>query len=601
MKTERLLQILLTITIASTLLNAEGFGSYTYFGLLIFLATSFILCTLVNFTHFKFNKVNLFSIPMFLIFGIFTIYLVCSQIVRSQNLGTYGYLLSLNFIVLSSVIIISHNVKTIYNSIFIIITLLASLESCLCILQFSGIIPSQNNLFAVSGTLVNPNITAMFLAMCTPAIFHTIRNKKSTVTVVSLIFVIIALILLKCRTALFGSVLCGMVFLIFEFKIMSLFNQNRYFKFKFTLLSSIALICLFFILFFSKKESSEGRLLIWQISLGLAKVNPLTGIGYGCFEHEYNLAQSEYFRVHQNSEKAVANSSFEYSAYNEFIQNAVEGGLIGFVLFFITIFYLLFRTYLLARAASRNLIDITLLSAFACFTVMSFFNFTMRAMPVLTLFVLYIGIFTLRDKHLNYSRQVISHSSIFLSKITGMLLLAINILVMYKQIYFFSALRQNEVAKKLIEEKKYTNAAALLNSIQNELNSENSYWINYGEALYKGKQYRDAIEKFNKAALISSNPNIYMYLGSCYQKINKYDSSILYFLIAKNIIPNRLTPNYALMKTYQLVKDTLNAKKYANILLKQTPKGISTEAPMYKRQAFYFLTKTSISKHEDNN
>jgi O-antigen ligase len=88
-------------------------------------------------------------------------------------------------------------------------------------------------------------------------------------------------------------------------------------------------------LFYLKKGSSTGKLLIWEVTLGKIIEKPLFGHGIGRFEAEYNNWQAEYFKFHpdeMDGPKGIAAGNTKY-CFNEYLEMAAELGLIGFLLF----------------------------------------------------------------------------------------------------------------------------------------------------------------------------------------------------------------------------------------------------------------------------
>lgn len=77
-----------------------------------------------------------------------------------------------------------------------------------------------------------------------------------------------------------------------------------------------------------KKDSSDGRSLIWKLSTKIIQDNPLTGVGFNRFDGVYNLYQSDYFKTH-NDPRAAWLADNVLVAYNEFLQLLAELGLIA--------------------------------------------------------------------------------------------------------------------------------------------------------------------------------------------------------------------------------------------------------------------------------
>lgn len=88
-------------------------------------------------------------------------------------------------------------------------------------------------------------------------------------------------------------------------------------------------------LFYLKKGSSNGRLLIWEVTLGKIADKPLFGYGVGRFEAEYNNWQADYFKSHPNEMEGVKGMVAGNTKYcfNEYMEMASELGIVGLLLF----------------------------------------------------------------------------------------------------------------------------------------------------------------------------------------------------------------------------------------------------------------------------
>lgn len=81
-----------------------------------------------------------------------------------------------------------------------------------------------------------------------------------------------------------------------------------------------------------KKESADGRLLIWKVSTHIIKDNPLFGVGFDRFKTHYMDAQATYF-IENKDASEVMRADNNYYAFNELAQLTVENGIIGLVFF----------------------------------------------------------------------------------------------------------------------------------------------------------------------------------------------------------------------------------------------------------------------------
>lgn len=467
---------------------------------------------------------------------------------------------------------------------FKLIALFAFLESMLCILQFAGLWSSQNNLVKVTGSWVNPNVTAMFLAMAIPAIIYlSLKAGKpgTKIYIACIIAVGIALILLKCRTAFIGGALATAILLNRQYNIVKALRKRW-------VLSSLLMLLFLafaFILYTSKQSSTDGRKFIWKISIRLIQQKPLTGYGYGRFEQPYNLQQAQYFANGEGNENEKNNASFVLMAYNEFLQNTVEGGIIGLLLFVGLLLSLLIPALKNNNSDKKASLQTVAFAGVAAFATMSVFNFTIQAIPVMCLFIIYAAI-------LGTSNKVNYFSSFNLSKWfikVPLILIAISLLLL--TISFANAFTKVKNSNDLLREGDLNSAIEVLQPLENKLNNSQYYWQTYGAILYEQRNYKVAIEKYNNETLISSNPEIYMQLGKCYLAIKLPGKAIENFNVAKNIQPNRIAPIFGILKAYDIIKDTVNIIKTAEQIISMEPKANFKQADVYKKQAALLLEK----------
>lgn len=85
-------------------------------------------------------------------------------------------------------------------------------------------------------------------------------------------------------------------------------------------------------LYYFKKDSADGRMLIWTVTANIIKDYPLLGVGQDMFKAHYMNYQADYFRNHPNSKYEQVADDNQY-AFNEFLNTWAENGLIGFLLF----------------------------------------------------------------------------------------------------------------------------------------------------------------------------------------------------------------------------------------------------------------------------
>jgi hypothetical protein len=127
-------------------------------------------------------------------------------------------------------------------------------------------------------------------------------------------------------------------------------------------------------LYYDKKDSADGRLFVWRISLSMVQEKPIAGYGYGFFDKHYNLKQSDYFQTNVATKAELQNARYVYMPYNDYLENFVYGGIIGLV------FFLFFLIMPIRYAQKQS--DPTAFAVLLAVAVMGMTNFIFQSVPV---------------------------------------------------------------------------------------------------------------------------------------------------------------------------------------------------------------------------
>ena len=249
-----------------------------------------------------------------------------------------------------------------------VLILIAFTEIVISFLQYFNILP-HNQYFSVNGTCSNPNFTAVYLVMVLPMVIDIVKQYKNkflrilSITVIIVIFAL-SLYLLKSRTAFVGF------FLHICFFVYSYLTANRLVAKKTIFIGVfLSIIVIGFLIpkFYNfKRESADGRLLVWKISSLLIAQKPLMGYGYGKTQYVYNVAQAKYFRDQKGTETEKQNAGYISNVLNDYFEIGIQGGLLG-------LFILSFFLYRLLTASYKQKHPYLFISMLM-FVLMLFFN-----------------------------------------------------------------------------------------------------------------------------------------------------------------------------------------------------------------------------------
>ena len=142
-------------------------------------------------------------------------------------------------------------------------------------------------------------------------------------SIIATCIIISVIVLTKARAAIIGTTA---ILLLFAIGIL----KNKNIKLSIVHYSAILVvsILLFVGLFFFKKDSANGRLLIWKCSTQLILQKPILGHGGNGFNANYMNEQATYLASHPDS-KYIMLSDNVREPFNEFIRWGVNYGIVG--------------------------------------------------------------------------------------------------------------------------------------------------------------------------------------------------------------------------------------------------------------------------------
>ena len=449
--------------------------------------------------------------------------------------------------------------------------------------QLYGFERSQHSLFKLTGSFYNPGPYMGYLAVITPLALHLFlcesKNKivlylqkgLGGITLVAILLVLPAgMSRASWLAALFGcSIVIGSYYARkYDWK--SFYNKHKQRIRLFGLLGLILFLLFLIGIYFMKKDSADGRLLMWKVSGQVIKSNPW-GVGIGNFSGVYGDAQAVYFANGEASatEEHVAGNP-EY-AFNEYLQIMIESGVIAFLLF-ITMLVLAFRNGL--KQKERGIVGS--LVAFLVFAAFSY-PFSILSFGIVLVCLLAAttsppsplptreGELLTRDLPLTVNKAILATCLSFT--------IYINVCA-YPYYQAYKTWNKNRV---YYHASMYKDVAKEYEKIYPYLNDQVSFLFEYAQSLSKSQQYRKSNQVLERAIQISCDPMLYNIMGKNYQSQREYKAAESAFLKATHIVPNRLYPHYLLAKLYMETGEKEKAIRMAEIVLTKEPKVMSRE------------------------
>ena len=205
-----------------------------------------------------------------------------------------------------------------------LLILAGAVEAVWGLLQVYGYVASNHSLYALTGSFYNPGPYSGFLAMCVPVALHEWLKGRRVWKQMALAALVLMLVVLPSgmsRTAwLAALVASGYVWAMHYPK-----TVCRYWKA--FLAGGLLLVVLGIGAYHWKKDSADGRLLMWKIAAQTVVEHPWQGVGWENVAGAYGDAQEKYFAsgMATEQEKHVAGAP-EY-VFNEYLQVTLAWGI----------------------------------------------------------------------------------------------------------------------------------------------------------------------------------------------------------------------------------------------------------------------------------
>ena len=337
-------------------------------------------------------------------------------------------------------------------------------------------------------------------------------------------------------------------------------------------------------MYFLKKDSADGRVFIWKITLNMISDNPLTGAGFGGFKANYMNYQAAWFEQRPQADEAMVAGDVNY-AFNELLQQTAEHGAAGtflLVMFFLSALLVnpplhsdikFNRQHYKKTPTLLILISKALLISFVIF---SMFSYPIQILPVkmgLVLALAYLAAFspkfnsaTLNDRLWAIGAKITATGIVITILIFGTPFIKLNSEALKDWNYAFSLYNMGAYEASVEEYKK----------AQPVMKYNGDFLTNYGKALSMAGQHKEAVSVLLNAGNYFPNTVVYTALGDSYKAIGHYLQAEAAYLHAGQMNTGRFYPKYLLAKLYNESGQREKAVAIAQELLTKEVKVEST-------------------------
>ena len=426
--------------------------------------------------------------------------------------------------------------------------LIGMLEILYAILQLFDLVPNNYHYAYFAGSLNNPAVFGMLLSFLVPiSVYYAIKTtgREKTVWQAMNVIFILFVILSDSRTAVLATFLSIIIIILYEVNSLRAILSNKHFQTFSVFISVIVLICLYFY----KKDSADGRLLIWSVCLEMIKDKPLCGWGDDGFIAQYMNYQADYLNTHSDSPFIMLADETQ-SPFNEFLHIAILYGIpcallcIGILIS--TIFYILKKVH-----EYKSI----LLSLISILFIWGMFSYPF-SVPFVWLIMLFITLLLLRSIDFRYN---------------SMPLLMFVITLGFYSLYVFVTSCSHDLRRVSLQERSIISCDEEVRqdyeNMYKEYYDDNLFIYNYGALLHLRGDYRRSIDVFRAGSKYLSDYNMMLLMGDDYQQLGMPDSSVIYYSRANEMIPSRYLPLYYQMRLYLDIDERTNALDMAKKIL----------------------------------
>ena len=317
--------------------------------------------------------------------------------------------------------------------------------------------------------------------------------------------------------------------------------------------------------YYFKKDSADGRLLIWKVSAGMIKDRPVFGFGFEKFQAHYMDYQASYFIDDPDNDESYVADNIIYP-FNEYVKILVEIGIIGIILLGFTIF----TAFSLGKKKNASINSISLIGGILGLMVFAFFSYPTEILPVILSLTVLLAILAEDKKVILEGVNVLKFSAIIGNRYVFKWALPILSVFIFTVMYFqfkrlYQAYFKWDEGYMIYQMGAYNECLKSFEESYDVLKSNGEYLIMYGKALSMARRDKESIEVLYKCESYQKNSIFYTSLGDSYKILGQVEKAEAAYCKAYLMIPSRFYAKYLLAKlykdSYQYEKAVFTAKE----------------------------------------
>ena len=471
----------------------------------------------------------------------------------------------------------------------LVLILIGITEAVWGLQQMRGYSVSNHPLFKLTGSFFNPGPYSGYLAIILPLCLWVVLRFNKLLHGIAWIAISVIVLVLPAgmsRSAWIAAIIaCGWVYWVERInreKSKAIYKKYRKFLIPLSILFLLACGWIFSEVYALKRDSADGRLLMWKVTGKAILHQPITGTGLGGFPAAYAEEQARYFQAEAatDTEKRVAGCP-EY-AFNEYLQIGLEQGIFGLVLFISWIVSLFI-------CGTRNQQQ----GAVGGIIALAIFALSAYPLQLPSFWILFIFLGTICTSGTQTSAIISIRQKGFIRG--GRLLIAImGLLLFIRQADTYKAYSQWYQLQILYRNKAYRSVVEDYLSLQTKLGHKPKFLFEEALCLNNTGQYDTAIQVLEQAKQLSGDPMIRYMIAKNKQALGKFAEAEQELRQAILILPERVYPYYLLAKLYA------EPAFYHPDKLKVAAQEVLTKEPKVQSTAIREMREEIINLIENN-
>lgn len=490
------------------------------------------------------------------------------------------------------------NIPHLKRNFLLLIVLIGIVEVIMGFLQLYNIKASNHNLFAVTGHFSNPGPYSGFITTIYPialCLYINLKKTKMKSCIESLqynigwYYVILALLILSfthSRTSYAALLVSSLIILIYNTNLPSViksFFKNKPLKSSLWIMFIMIIFCAFiYYLYIFKKESADGRFLIWKISLLITLHNNFTGVGLGKFPSEYASMQAKYFSSENSSLQDQLIAGTPQYCFNDLLQISIELGFIGLILFLLLLGYSIHNGFTKGKIGETT----SLLTLF----IFSFASYPLQLPEFKLLLVILLACIN-SDRKCKYFILTSASSLVIIG-----VFIFLSIYTKNENHKYYDAHIKWREGRKLYYLKNYSLAKDEYKQIKQTLSHNPEYLLELAQCLRYTEEPIEALSILHRASRLCSNPMPLYIQASILQSVGRYNEAEQILIHSINVLPHRIYPYYLLANLYSdsAYVNVYKLKEVSRIILYKKQKIENSATRQIRENTKVLLEKNNI-------